>query len=347
MFGGGGVNLATMIDGHPGDNVALVGGDRSTTYHGLRLQVAVLRGGFARLGVGVGDRVAIVSANDWVFVVTYLAVLGVGGVVVPLNPGSPAAELERELQSVRSKVIVVGPGGARSVADVDLAAAGGTVEHVLAADGVEVDGAHPFHDLFDAEPVPVADRSPDDLAVLIFTAGTGGSPKAAMLTHGNLRANLEQLQRHPEQRLQPHDVTHGVLPMFHIFGLNVVLGLTLCAGASVVVAGRFDPASAVETIRTQRITMLAGEPAMFAALAAVPDANEADLSSVRLAITGAAPLSAEVATAFESRFKLALREGYGLTEASPVVTSSVTGEHPPPGSIGIPIPGVEVRLIDE
>src|SRR4051812_42038649 len=200
MFGGGGVNLATMIDGHPGDNVALVGGDRSTTYHGLRLQVAVLRGGFARLGVEAGDRVAIVSANDWVFVVTYLSVLGLGAVVVPLNPASPAAELERELRSVRAKVVVVGPGAAGSMAGVDLARAGGSVEHVLVADGVDVGGSEPFHDLFNAEPVPVLDRSPDDLAVLIFTAGTGGGPKAAQPPHRNPLANPQQPQRPPQRR---------------------------------------------------------------------------------------------------------------------------------------------------
>ena len=202
---------------------------------------------------------------------------------------------------MRPKAVVVGPGGGPSMEAVDLRRAGGTVEHVLDADGLP-----------DGEPVPVVERAPTDLAVLIFTAGTGGSPKAAMLTHGNLRANLEQLQRHPEQRLEPHDVTYGVLPMFHIFGLNVVLGLTLYAGASVVVAARFDPAAALEAIRTRGVTMLAGAPALFAALAAVPGASEADLASVRLAVSGAAPLSAEVATAFESRINLALREGVAM-----------------------------------
>ena len=341
------MNLATIIDGHPGDNVALVGGDRSTTYHGLRIQVAVLRGGFARLGITAGDRVAIVSANDWAFVVTYLAVLGLGGVVVPLNPSSPAAELERELAAVGPEVVVVGPGGEHSMADVDLTRAGGTVTHVLTAEHVHIEGAEPFHDLFDADPVPVVDRSPDDLAVLIFTAGTGGSPKAAMLTHGNLLANLEQLQHHAGQRLEPSDVSYGVLPMFHIFGLNVVLGLTLFAGAAVVLAERFDPTAALDAIRTHGVTMLAGAPAMYAAISAVPDAGADDLASVRLAVTGAAPLTAEIATAFEGQFNLALSEGYGLTEASPVVTASVTGDHPTAGSIGIPIPGVEVRLVDE
>jgi long-chain acyl-CoA synthetase len=210
-----------------------------------------------------------------------------------------------------------------------------------------VAGGRPLVDLGGGDPVPVVDRQDSDLAALMFTAGTGAAPKAAMLTHGSLLANLHQVQRHPGRTVEASDVTLGVLPFFHIFGLNVVLGLSLLAGSPVVVVERFHAAETLAAIADHGVTLVAGPPTMYAAFTAVTDATREAMATVRLAVSGAAPLSAEVAAAFETRFGIPLREGYGLTETSPVVTSSVMNEPPKPGSIGVPIPGVEVRLVDE
>ncbi len=168
-----------------------------------------------------------------------------------------------------------------------------------------------------------------------------------MLTHGSLRANLEQMQHHPGRALNPSDVGLGVLPMFHIFGLNVLLGLGLYAGASVVLVERFDPVSALDTIRDHGVTIVAGAPPMFSSWAGMTDADPDAMSTVRMAVSGAAPLSPEVAAAFEQRFGRPIYQGYGLTEASPTVTSSVAGAVAKPGSIGLPLPGIEVRLVDD
>jgi long-chain acyl-CoA synthetase len=280
-----------------------------------------MRGGLARHGVVPGDRIALVLPNGRDFVVAYLAVLGVGAVAVPLNPTSPAPELAEELAVVDARLAI--------------------------ADGAEVADPVTPAGLLGGEAGAFVDREGDDLAVLIFTAGTGGSPKAAMLTHGNLRANLEQIQRHPGREVAADDVGLGVLPLFHIFGLNVVLGLSLYTGASIVLLDRFDAASTLEAIARHHVTIVAGAPPMFAAWARLPGADTAALAGVRLALTGAAPLSEETRTAFESRFGVTLRQGYGLTEASPVVTSSVFEGDPKPHSIGVPLPGVDVRLVDD
>jgi long-chain acyl-CoA synthetase len=344
------MNLATIIDGHPDDAVALISRGQRTTYGELRRQVAELRGGLTRLGVEPGDRVALVSANTWFFAVTYLAAIGAGAVVVPLNPASPAAELTEQLGLVRPKVLVVGPAGREAVADINTSAMG--IDHVLVPTGVKLDGAESLDDLFGGEHAPVVEREEGDLAALLFTAGTSGSPKAAMLTHGSLRANLEQAQRHPGRAVDPDDVVLGVLPLFHIFGLNVVLGLTLYAGASVVLVERFDPVSALDTVANHKMTIVLGAPPMFTAWATMP-ATEAEedggepMATVRLALTGAAPMPVEVAIAFHQRYGVPLRQGYGLTEASPIVTSSVVDGDPKPESIGVPLPGLEVRLVDE
>ncbi|MDQ3384389.1 MAG: AMP-binding protein, partial [Actinomycetota bacterium] len=191
---------------------------------------------------------------------------------------------------------------------------------------------------------PDVDRQPGDLAVLVFTAGTAGSPKAAMLTHGNLLANIEQVQR-GERPFTTADVTLGVLPLFHIFGLNAALGVTLAAGASIVLAERFDPAGTLELIRSHRCTIVSGAPPMWVAWASMPGATADAFSSVRAAVSGASPLADETVLAVRARFGIDLHQGYGLTEASPVVTSSGV-EGAPLGSVGRPLPGVEVRIID-
>jgi long-chain acyl-CoA synthetase len=193
------------------------------------------------------------------------------------------------------------------------------------------------------------DRADGDLAVLVFTAGTAGSPKAAMLTHGNLLANLSQIRAHPGRDVYSTDVGLGVLPLFHIFGLNVVLGLLLQAGGTVVLERRFDAADSVDLVTRHGVTLLAGAPPMYRAWAELPaDRAEADaFATVRLATSGAAPLPDEVAAAFTGRYRVPIHQGYGLTEAAPVVASSLLDQAPRPGSIGVPLPGVQLRLIDD
>jgi long-chain acyl-CoA synthetase len=154
------------------------------------------------------------------------------------------------------------------------------------------------------------------------------------------------MQRHPGHAVRSDDVLLGVLPMFHIFGLNVLLGLAMKAGASIVLVERFDPASALDTIRDRGVTIVAGAPAMYAAWAALPNADPDAFRTVRVAASGAAPLPADVTHGFEARFGVTILEGYGLTEAAPTVTSSI-GRPPRPGSIGVPLPGIEVRLVDD
>jgi long-chain acyl-CoA synthetase len=338
------VNLAAIVDAHPDDAPALRGARGITTYGDLRRLVAGARSALAGRGVQPGDRVALVAENDVFFVVAYLATMGLGAVAVPLNPNSPAAELERELAAVDARVVVVGTAGRDAIEA--LAQKGGlTVVHGLEElAGPEKKGRGKGKAV---DAPPVVDKDDDDLAVLIFTAGTAGSPKAAMLTHGNLRSNLEQVQRHPGREVDSSDVALGVLPLFHIFGLNVVLGLMLWTGGSVALDERFDPARALALIREHGVTLIAGAPPMYAAWANLEGAAADAFAGVRLLTSGAAPLPDEVAAAFTARFGAPIHQGYGLTEASPVVTSSLISEVPRAGSIGIPLPGVEVRLIDE
>jgi long-chain acyl-CoA synthetase len=295
------------------------------TFAELEAAAAGVAGGLVRRGVAPGDRVVIVEGNDVDFVRAYLGALWAGGVAVPLNPLAPAAELEAEVADVEPTV-VVGAGRGASV---------------LAR-------AEPVGSVADGEPLAAeVERDDSDLAVLLFTSGTAGAPRAAMLTHGNLEANIGQVQGQPGLRVGADDVGLATLPFFHVFGLNVALGVALAAGMRSILMDPFDAARAVEAVRDHGITILAGVPAMFAAILELDEAvaPAGCLRSLRLAVSGAAPLPPEVVDGFAARFGVRLAEGYGLTEAAPIVCTNAADAESPRGSIGPPLPGVEVRLV--
>jgi long-chain acyl-CoA synthetase len=342
------VNLAQIIDGHDPARPALVSRGRVTTYGALREQVDRCRAGFAAAGVVDGDRVALLCSNGRHFVVAYLAALGLGAVAVPLNPTSPGPEVERELATVGAVAAIVDAIGIQAWRHVDRAAVP-SVRHVWVteAGAQSTDGHRSLDDLIAAEvpAVPVADVDPDHLAALLFTSGTAGAPRAAMLSHGNLRSNIDQGQS-AEVAIGPDDVVYGVLPVFHIFGLNVMLGLSLARGASIVLVQRFDPSTALDTIRDRGVTVVPGAPPLWVAFSHFDDAPGDAFATVRLALTGAAKMPEEAQRRLQERFGVTLAEGYGLTEASPVVTSSA-GVTVKIGSVGRVLAGMDVRLVDE
>ena len=337
------MNLAHMIDAHDGDRVALIVGGRETTYAELRDLVARLRGGLAAHGVSDGDRVAVLCGNNRNFVIAYLAAVGLGAVVVPLNPSSPAPEIERELAVVAPVAVLVGVAATSAWSDVDRAAVA-SIRTVISGEG-QIPDAIALDDLLAHEPLAAVDVEPDHLAVMMFTSGTAGPPRAAMLSHGNLLSNIEQSMSVPD-RTRDDDVVYGVLPLFHIFGLNVVLGSTLTAGGTILLVQRFDPATAVESFAQRGVTVVPGAPTMWVAFSHFDELPADAFASVRLALSGASRLSPQVAERFEQRFGVAIREGYGLTEASPVVTSSAGGPVRY-GSVGRVLVGQRVRLVDE
>ncbi len=338
------MNLAHIIDGHAADHVAVISRGVETTYGQLRDQVSRVRGGLGHLGVGRGDRVALLCGNGLYFVETYLAVLGLGAVVVPLNPQSPAPEIEHQIATVGASVVLIEPSAAGAWSAVDRTAIA-TVGQVIATERGSLDTDLAFDDLLAADPVDLVEVEPDTLAALIFTSGTAGSPRAAMLSHGNLLANIDQ-GRSAAARITADDVVFGVLPMFHIFGLNVVLGFSLASGATVVLMQRFDPSTALDTIRERGITVIPGAPPLWLTFSHFDEAPTDSFATVRLALTGAAKMPEQAIRRLYDRFGLQLAEGYGLTEASPVVTSSA-GLPMKVGSVGKVLDGIAVRLVDD
>ncbi|MFV0308136.1 MAG: AMP-binding protein [Desertimonas sp.] len=339
-------NVAAIVLGHDPDKTALISRNRLVTYAELEDLVARARGGLVSLGVVDGDRVAVVATNGIPFVVTYLAAMGLGAAVVPLNPTSPSIELGRQFDVVEPKVVVLDRTAAaawRGIDDRHTAAVG----HVVTVEPEALPGATAWDDLITADPITdVLAVEPDHLAVLMFTSGTAGSSRAAMLTHGNLLANQRQARSSIDTGL-PDDVVYGVLPLYHIFGLNVMLGLALAAGATVVLVQRFDPDTALESIRSRGVTSIPGVPSMWTAFAHFTEAPADAFRTVRRATSGAAKLPPEIAVAMRDHYGLQVNEGYGLTEAAPIVTSSSTTHDPPAGSVGRVLDGIELRVVDE
>ena len=341
------MNVASVLDHHPATSSAIVSRGVTTSYGELQTQIGAMRGALDGLGVGKGDRVALLCGNTIEFVVAYFACLGRGIVCVPLNPTAPAPELQRELSVVGARAVVIAPSAVAGWSGVDRSALG-HLAHVIATTQ-DLDGALQFRDLLQHEAAPVVDMQPNDLAIMLFTSGTAGSPKAAMLSHGNLQSNLDQLAQ--VRRLDHTDVVFGVLPLFHIFGLNVVLAYSLMRGASLVLIERFDPMTAIETIRDRKVTLIPGAPPLWMAFEQMPTLPKDSFASVRIALTGASKMPEHTTRALFERYGLLVTEGYGLTECAPVVTTTTNVEKTTAltkiGSIGRVLPGVEVRLVDE
>jgi long-chain acyl-CoA synthetase len=335
------MNLAHLIDDHDPNVIALIAGTAETSYGDLRDQVAHLRGGLAVSGVNRGDRVAIICGNNRHFVISYLAIVGIGAVAVPLNPSSPKPEIVRELNVVEPSAVIIGPSAIQLWAGVDRESVP-SIGLVVVAEGNAIHGAKSIDELLAAEQIPIVDVDGDHVALLMFTSGTAGAPRAAMLSHRNLISNIEQGLTAPA-KAEPGDVVFGVLPLFHVFGLAAVVGASLAVGATILLVQRFDPATAVDLIVERQVTVVPGAPPMWVAFCHFDELADDSFGSVRIALSGASRLPIAVADRFEERFGVAICEGYGLTEASPVVTTS-SGVQRRPGSVGRVLLGQEVRL---
>ena len=322
-----------------GDSPALIDGvtGDSTTYAELSERVATTAARFGQLGVGRGDVVALMSRNQPAYIWAFHGVVAAGGSVTPLNPVLTAQEAITQVADSGAKVLV---------ADAAVADKAKDIAESVGAELVILDSSWPgpgngtrltrHRDSFDSRHA---------IAVLPYSSGTTGRAKGVMLTHRNLVANMAQLGA--MWPYGPDDVVCAVLPMFHIYGMNVVMNLALARGSAVVTLPRFDVNGYLEAIERHGVTRLHLAPPMVIQLVSSPDVERFDLSSVRWAVSGAAPLDAELAARFERRFGVPIAQGYGMTEASPgthLIPEQDQGVAPA-GSVGWLMPNTEGRLV--
>jgi long-chain acyl-CoA synthetase len=336
-----GMNLASILTAsaeRSPDSPAIRLGDFELSYGALDDASARLASLLREKGLQQGDRVGVMLPNVPQFPVAYYGVLRAGGIVVPMNVLLKRREIAFYLEDSGAKLLLAWHGFAEE-------ARGGTEE--AGAELIEVEPSAFAAALAGVEPTSgLADTAEDDTAVILYTSGTTGKPKGAELTHANLARNAEVSSR-TTCEVNAGDVVLGALPLFHSFGQTVGMNASLRVGACLTLVPKFDPDEALETIQRDEVTHFYGVPTMFGGLLHHPEREGYDTSSLRTCITGGASMPVEVLRGFEQAFEAIVLEGYGLSETSPVSSSNHPDKERKPGSIGTPIDGVEMQVVDE
>jgi acyl-CoA synthetase (AMP-forming)/AMP-acid ligase II len=300
-----------------GDHPAFIegAGGEVTTYAQLAERVDAGAALLQSQGIGKGDVVGLVGPNTPAWGIAYHSILRAGAIVTPMYALLTPEEIDHQMTNSKGKLLIDDPPG--FVAQVE---AGATPEEV--------------------------DVDAEDLAVLPYSSGTTGLMKGVMLTHRNLVANIEQAWN--SMPLNEEDVLVGLMPFFHIYGQTVVLNLGLAKGSTIVTMPRFDLEELLDILERHDVSWLHIAPPIVLAFATAPGIEERDMSHLKMVISGAAPLDADLARRAESRIGAPIRQGYGMTELSPVSHKSRLAriEETPPGSIGALIPNTEARLVD-
>lgn len=363
--------IAESVATYP-DHVALEFFRRETTYAALGDQIARAAEGLRALGVRAGDPVAISLPNCPQHVVAFYAVLRLGAIVIEHNPLYTARELRHQFEDHGARVIIAWD---KVVETVQAFPADVRVDHIVSVDITQsmpfatraalrlpirkarearaalttsVSGTTPWEALLRHEPIAAEVPSPavDDVALIQYTSGTTGHPKGATLSHGNLLINAAQARAWVPEVPRGSASVHAVLPLFHAYGLTLCLTFAISMGARLVLFPRFDPDLVLSVIRKRPPTFLPAVPPIYERLTAAAAEKGVSLSGISIAISGAMPLSAAVVEPWEAATGGYLVEGYGLSETSPVLMANPVADTRKAGTVGLPLPNTEIRVVD-
>ncbi len=334
------MNLASILTesaAESGDRVAVKLDDSELTYSQLDGASAHIAGLLRARGLGPGDRVGIMLPNVPHFPICYYGVLRAGGVVVPMNVLLKRREVSFYLSDSGAKVLFAwhefeedAVGGAEDAGAECVLVVPGEFEDVVGR----------------AEPITeVAGTNDADTAVILYTSGTTGTPKGAELTHANLSRNAKVA--HELFAVDEDAVTLGALPLFHSFGQTCSLNATVGGAGILTLIPRFDPGKALEIMQRDRVNVFQGVPTMYGAILHHAERERYDVSALKLCVSGGSAMPVELMRGFESAFGCKVLEGYGLSETSPVASFNHPDRERKPGSIGTPVEGVEMKVVDD
>jgi len=334
------MNLAALLTesaARDPSRVALKLDEAEVTYGQLDAATALMAGLLAEHGISAGDRVGIMLPNVPYFAVCYYGVLRAGAVVVPMNVLLKRREVAFYLRDPGAKLLLAWQGFAE---DAQTGAQDAGVECLLVTPGE-------FEQTLAAtQPRPgTAEADDSDTAVILYTSGTTGTPKGAELTHANLTRNCEIALG--LFGLGSEAVVLGALPLFHSFGQTCGLNATIAGGGLLTLIPRFDPRKALEIIERDRVSVFQGVPTMYNAMLNDPEASSFDTSTLVVCASGGAAMPVELMRGFEEKFGCKVLEGYGLSETSPIASFNHPDRERKAGSIGTPIDGVEMKLVDD
>jgi long-chain acyl-CoA synthetase len=327
---------------------AVILGDATLSYAQLDELSDKLAANLTGAGLAIGDRVGLQLPNIPQFVIAYFGILKAGGVVVPMNVLLKAPEIAFQLENSGARTLITYGGFIDEAAKAAEAAA--VTSLYVVGETVSETGAAPFEALLAGDPPgpQLAARGPADPAVIIYTSGTTGTPKGAVLSHIGLYMNADIPGRLFE--FAEEDVAIVALPLFHVFALSSIMNTCVLLGGTMTLVPRFDPRAVLQLMQRDRVTVFMGVPTMYIALLQAIDAADAgdyDLASLRVAVSGGAPIPAEVIDAFESRFGVPILEGYGLSESSSTATFNISVTERKVYSVGKPIWGTSLQIWDE
>lgn len=330
------------------DKIALYYKDLTWTYGALEDQTNQVARGLQQLGIKKGDRVGLLHINSPYFIISYFAVAKLGAIVVPINVMFKGEEITYLMKDAQAKAMIVGANFTPLIRQIR--AGLDTVQSIVLVDmdgPVEDSSFVSFAGFLTGESsVPVTEGiTEDDVAVFLYTSGTTGHPKGAMLTHRNLVSNAAATAEATETTEK--DNTLCVLPMFHSFAWTCCISLQLYTCGSITIMESFVPQTVINTIIKQKITIIAAVPTMYAVMLQVPEVNPADFALIRIAYSGGASLPVEILNRVAEKYGIKIMEGYGLSECSPVCTVNPYKGERKPGSIGIALPGIELKIIDD
>jgi long-chain acyl-CoA synthetase len=358
--------------GEFGDNVALEFFGATTTYAEMGEQIARAAEGLRLLGVQKGDMVALALPNCPQHIVAFYAVLRLGAIVVEHNPLYTPRELRHQFEDHGARIAIVWdkvvaaiqdfpadvavetlisvditrsmPFGTRAMLRLPIAKA----RESRAALTTKVRGTIAWKDLLGSDPIKpeIVRPGADDIAIIQYTSGTTGLPKGAALTHLNLTANAAQARAWVPTVKRGTSVVYAVLPMFHAYGLTLCLTFAMSMGSRLVLFPKFDPDLVLAVVKKRPATFLPAVPPIYERLTAAAKKQKVSLKGIEIAISGAMPLSASVVEPWEALTGGYLVEGYGLSETSPVLMANPVGPTRRAGTVGLPLPNTEVRVVD-
>jgi long-chain acyl-CoA synthetase len=336
-----GTNLAQVVSAsaaRDAEAAAVRLGERTLSYGELDDRTARLATLLRERGLEPGDRVGVMLPNVPEFPIAYYGILRAGGVVVPMNVLLKRREIAYYLEDSGAKLLLAWHG---FLEDASTGAADAGCELIEVEPGA-------FASTLDAvEPmVEIAEVDDEDTAVILYTSGTTGQPKGAELSHLNLIRNAD-VSAHTNTTVGPGDIVLGALPLFHSFGQTVSMNASMLVGATLTLVPKFEPGEVLETMARDGVTHFYGVPTMYGALLHHPGREDFDTSSLRVCMTGGSSMPVEVLRGFEDAFGAIVLEGYGLSETSPVASCNHPEMERKAGSIGTPIEGVEMRIVDE
>ena len=329
--------LVESADMYP-DGPALRCDGATTTFSELADNAARFAAYLGDRGLRPGDRVGVMLANRPEFAMVFYGVLHAGAVVVPMDPLRSAREVEFFLANTGARLLVFAPS-------CGAAATAGALAAGVPPIGVDEHTLEQLTGGFLGQAWPVT-RAGNDIAVILHTSGTTGAPKGAQLTHSNLVRNQAVIARRL-LNIGPDDVVLGCLPLFHAFGMTCGLGAAISTGATLALLPRFDPARALEMVAAERVTVFAGLPPMYAAMLGTTAGHDPDFGSLRVCISPGAAMPVEVLRRFEDKSDCTVLEGYGLPETSGPACFNHPAGLRKVGSIGTPIDGVQMRVVNE